>query len=412
MSTLESNAEAFTQGVKVVNTHLISQVSGQRGEPKKDIGPFVMPPAKRLGVMTLRTPLYDSHISLGAKMVDFAGWEMPVTYGSQVEEHHSVRRNAGVFDVSHMGVVDLEGTQAQAFLRFLLANDVSKLDKPGKALYSCLLNEQGGILDDLIVYFIDPNRYRVVVNAATREKDLAWMARYASRFDVAVSPRKDLAMLAVQGPLAIEKVQPVLEPSYAETVSKLPRFCSAARAEWFIARTGYTGEDGLEIILPSNEIVDLWNQILAQGVTPVGLGARDTLRLEAGMSLYGADMDETTTPFESGLGWTVALDSSRGFLGKDALVEQRQRGVTQKMVGLLLEGRGVLRHNQRVLSPNGESLGRVTSGSFSPTLQRSIALARIDKSLEGDCCKVEIRDKQILAKIVKYPFVKGGIANI
>ncbi len=362
--------------------------------------------------MTLRTPLYDSHISLGAKMVDFAGWEMPVTYGSQVEEHHSVRRNAGVFDVSHMGVVDLEGTQAQAFLRFLLANDVSKLDKPGKALYSCLLNEQGGILDDLIVYFIDPNRYRVVVNAATREKDLAWMARYASRFDVAVSPRKDLAMLAVQGPLAIEKVQPVLEPSYAETVSKLPRFCSAARAEWFIARTGYTGEDGLEIILPSNEIVDLWNQILAQGVTPVGLGARDTLRLEAGMSLYGADMDETTTPFESGLGWTVALDSSRGFLGKDALVEQRQRGVTQKMVGLLLEGRGVLRHNQRVLSPNGESLGRVTSGSFSPTLQRSIALARIDKSLEGDCCKVEIRDKQILAKIVKYPFVKGGIANI
>ena len=362
--------------------------------------------------MTLRTPLYDSHISLGAKMVDFAGWDMPVTYGSQVEEHHSVRHNAGVFDVSHMGVVDLEGAQVQAFLCFLLANDVRKLDKPGKALYSCLLNEQGGILDDLIVYFIDPNRYRVVVNAATREKDLAWMARYASRFDVAVSPRKDLAMLAVQGPLAIEKVQPVLEPSYAETVSKLPRFCSAARAEWFIARTGYTGEDGLEIILPSNEIVDLWNQILAQGVTPVGLGARDTLRLEAGMSLYGADMDETTTPFESGLGWTVVLDSSRDFLGKNALVDQRKQGVTQKMVGLLLEGRGVLRHNQRVLTSNGETLGCVTSGSFSPTLQRSIALARIDKSLEGGGCKVEIRGKQIPAKIVKYPFIKGGTANI
>ncbi|MCG8382459.1 MAG: glycine cleavage system aminomethyltransferase GcvT [Gammaproteobacteria bacterium] len=362
--------------------------------------------------MTLRTPLYDSHISLGAKMVDFAGWDMPVTYGSQVEEHHSVRHNAGVFDVSHMGVVDLEGAQVQAFLCFLLANDVRKLDKPGKALYSCLLNEQGGILDDLIVYFRDFNRYRVVVNAATREKDLAWMARYASRFGVTVSPRKDLAMLAVQGPLAIEKVQRVLEPSYAETVSKLSRFYSAARAEWFIARTGYTGEDGLEIILPSHEVVDLWDQILAQGVPPVGLGARDTLRLEAGMSLYGADMDETITPFESGLGWTVVLDSSRDFLGKNALVDQRKQGVTQKMVGLLLEGRGVLRHNQRVLTSNGETLGCVTSGSFSPTLQRSIALARIDKSLEGGGCKVEIRGKQIPAKIVKYPFIKGGTANI
>ncbi len=363
--------------------------------------------------MSQRTPLFDQHQAAGAKIVDFAGWDMPIHYGSQIEEHHQVRNDAGMFDVSHMVVVDIKGPEAKSFLRHLLANDVARITQPIKALYSCMLNEQGGVIDDLIIYFINDNEYRMVVNAATRDKDLAWINAQAEAVDVEVQERDDLAMIAVQGPNARDKAHAALGTVIDPARELKPFFaadCSGEHGELFVARTGYTGEDGFEIIMPAEQAPATWNALLAQGVKPIGLGARDTLRLEAGMNLYGQDMDESITPLEAGLTWTVAFEpTDRAFSGRAMLDKQRAEGVTQKLAGLILDGRGVLRAHQKVLTENGE--GEISSGSFSPTLGKSIALARVPADASGHC-QVEIRNKLIAAHIVKYPFARNGKACI
>jgi aminomethyltransferase len=357
--------------------------------------------------MGLRTPLYETHAAAGARMVDFGGWDMPVNYGSQIEEHHGVRRDAGMFDVSHMCVVDLRGARVRDLLRHLLANDVAKLTQSGKALYSCMLREHGGIIDDLIVYYLDEQWYRMVVNAGTRDKDLEWLRVHAGRFDVAVEPRLDLAMIAVQGPNARQKAASLLDQGYASRVLELGPFFGAPHDQWFVARTGYTGEDGFEIILPSGQAASFWDRLRQAGVMPCGLGARDTLRLEAGMNLYGSDMDETVSPLECGLAWTIAWEpQDRDFIGRAALVEQKARGVPRKQVGLVLSDRAVLRSHQKVIVPAvGE--GEVTSGTFSPTLERSIGLARVP-SQTTDRCEVEIRGRLLAATVVRPPFVRHG----
>ena len=355
--------------------------------------------------MSQRTPLYDAHVAAGARMVDFGGWEMPINYGSQIEEHHKVRQAAGMFDVSHMTVVDINGAQARHFLSYLLANDVAKLKSPGRAFYSCMLNEQGGILDDLITYFLEEAFFRVVVNAATHDKDMAWITSQARAFEVVVKERPELAMIAVQGPAAREAVLAGLPEADAATAAGLKPFSAGQFGDMFIARTGYTGEDGFEVSLPAQSAIALWDQLLAAGVVPCGLGARDTLRLEAGMNLYGQDMDESVTPLESGLGWTTALKDERAFMGKDALLEQKADGIENKLVGLVLQGRGVLRPGQRVVTQAGD--GITTSGSFSPTLQKAIAFARIPRDATQSC-QVDIRGRLLDCSIVQPPFARNG----
>ena len=357
--------------------------------------------------MGKKTPLFSLHQELGARIVDFGGWDMPVQYGSQIAEHHAVRRAAGVFDVSHMCVVDLRGPRVRAFVAELLANDPAKLKTPGKALYSCMLNERGGVLDDLIVYFLTESWFRAVVNAGTRDKDLAWIRRHAAPFGVEVTERTDLAMLAVQGPEARAKAAQLLAPAEAQAALALPVFVGRELGSWFVARTGYTGEDGFEIMMPAADAVPAWRRLNSLGVASCGLGARDTLRLEAGMNLYGHEMDESTDPFESGLAWTVALEPERrAFIGRAALEAIRARGAGRKLVGLLLEDRGVLRSHQKVVVA-GAGEGEITSGTFSPTLERSIALARVPAATAGRV-QVDIRGKLLNAKVVKPPFVRFG----
>jgi aminomethyltransferase len=353
-----------------------------------------------------QTPLNAVHRADGAKMVDFGGWDMPVNYGSQIEEHHAVRRDVGMFDVSHMLSVDLRGSGARDFLRYALANNVDKLKAAGKALYSCLLQPDGGVVDDLIVYFLAEDWFRMVVNAGTADKDIAWLrALIAERApQLSLLPRRDLAMIAVQGPNARERVWQALPGSRAATEA-LRAFSAAEFGDFFIARTGYTGEDGFEIILPASRAAECWSALVAAGVRPCGLGARDTLRLEAGMNLYGQDMDEGVNPLQSGLAWTVDLASPRDFVGKAALLanppQRHQLGL------LLLDQGGVLRGHQRVRSDRGE--GEITSGTFSPTLRASIALARLPIGVvPGDIVRVEVRDKQLAARVVKPPFVRLG----
>ncbi len=360
--------------------------------------------------MPNRTPLYDVHVALGARMVDFAGWEMPIHYGSQIEEHHAVRRDAGMFDVSHMGIVDLQGARVRDFLRYLLANDVARLRERGKALYTCMLNESGGVIDDLIVYYMGDTWYRIVVNAGTRARDLAWFRRHGDSFGVAIEERDDLAMIAVQGPNARAKVHTVLGERAAE-VKMLARFTAVeVGQDMFIARTGYTGEDGYEIMLPADEVEDLWHRLQATDVAPCGLGARDTLRLEAGMALYGQDMDEDTSPLEAGLAWTVAFEpDDRDFVGRAALEAQRTAGVARELVGLVLDDKGVLRAHQRVVIDGRE--GEITSGSFSPTLGRAVAFARMPTGVQGSC-QVDVRGRLLAAHIVKPPFVRNGQAVV
>ena len=355
--------------------------------------------------MPQHTPLHGAHVSAGARMVDFGGWEMPINYGSQIEEHNKVRQAAGMFDVSHMTVVDIRGTHARIFLSYLLANDVAKLETPGRAFYSCMLNEQGGVVDDLITYFLEETFFRVVVNAATHDKDMEWITSQARAFDVVVEERPELAMIAVQGPAARETVLSLLSEDDAAAAGEIRPFGAGQFGEMFIARTGYTGEDGFEISLPGESATALWDKLAARGVAPCGLGARDTLRLEAGMNLYGQDMDESVTPLESGLAWTVALKDDRIFVGKDALLMQKEEGVEHKLVGLVLKDRGVLRPGQRVVTDAGE--GVTTSGSFSPTLQRAIAFARVPRNASGSC-QVDIRGKLLECSIVRPPFARDG----
>lgn len=357
--------------------------------------------------MSQRTPLYEKHLEAGGKIVDFAGWEMPIHYGSQIEEHHQVRRTAGMFDVSHMVVIDFNGSEVRDYLRKLLANDVTRLKIPGKALYSCMLNEQGGVIDDLIVYYLHDTHYRMVVNAATREKDLVWMEKQSDGFDVALNERNDLSMIAVQGPEARTIASNLLSEDERRVAESLKPFFGVQLSQLFFARTGYTGEDGFEIIVPNEQAADFWQALLDAGVKPCGLGARDTLRLEAGMNLYGSDMDENVSPLESGLGWTVAWEpTERNFIGRDALEQQRDAGNVMRFVGLYLETRGVLRGHQKVICEDG-SEGEITSGTFSPTLENAIAMARVPAST-ADHCEVVIRGKRLPARVVKTPFVRQG----
>ncbi|MBB6342780.1 aminomethyltransferase [Pseudomonas fluvialis] len=360
--------------------------------------------------MGQRTPLYDLHVALGAKIVDFGGWDMPLHYGSQVEEHHQVRRDCGVFDVSHMTVVDVTGSQAKAYLQHLLANDVERLQVLGKALYSGMLNEQGGVIDDLIVY-LTAEGYRVVVNASTRDKDLAWMQQQSAGFDVALQHQAGLAMLAVQGPQARAKTAELVSAARAALIHELKPFQGLPEGDWFIARTGYTGEDGLEIMLPAEQAPGFLNELVGAGIAPAGLGARDTLRLEAGMNLYGQDMTEEVSPLAANMGWTIAWEpAERQFVGRAVLEAQRAAGDQPKLVGLVLEERGVLRAHQ-VVRVEGVGEGEITSGSFSPTLGKSIALARVPAGT-GDRAEVEIRGKWFPVRVVQANFVRHGKALI
>ena len=356
--------------------------------------------------MSKQTPLHRAHVDAGARMVDFAGWEMPVNYGSQIEEHHAVRRRAGMFDVSHMLALDLDGADARKFLRAVLANDVAKLTVAGKALYSCMLTPTGGVIDDLIVYHFADDRYRLVVNAGTADKDLAWLRERIDRDAAAVdlTPRRDLAMIAVQGPEARRLCWQAL-PGSEEASGTLPPFHAADCDGVLIARTGYTGEDGFELSVPADRAEDLWRSLLDAGVAPCGLGARDTLRLEAGMNLYGQDMDEDTSPLDAGLAWTIDFkDENRHFIGREPL---EQAGARRRMLGLVLEDKGVLRTHMKVATEHGD--GITTSGSFSPTLQKAIAFARLPLAVAPDeRVTVDIRGRMAEARTVKLPFVRNG----
>ena len=359
--------------------------------------------------MIAKTPLYAIHKACGAKMVDFHGWEMPLHYGSQLEEHHHVRRDAGMFDVSHMTVIDVLGAGGRQFLRKLLTNDIDQLTHTGKALYTCMCNEHGGIIDDLIVYQRASDNYRLVLNSATKSKDIAWIWEKSEGFSVGLQERPELAMLAVQGPNAIAKTCSILSAAQVDAVSTLTNFECVDVDQWFFARTGYTGEEGFEIIVPQEMIASLWNELLGAGVKPCGLAARDTLRMEAGLLLYGQDMDESTTPLESGLAWTIQWQpEERGFIGMGALFSQKQQGVARKMVGLTLLDKGIMRQGQKVIIEHCPD-GIITSGGYSPTLDQSIALARVPVKT-GSQVMVEIRGKQIPARVGKPRFVKQGKA--
>ena len=361
--------------------------------------------------MGSQTPLFTCHVEAGARIVDFGGWDMPLHYGSQLEEHHAVRKHAGAFDVSHMTVVDISGASATKFLQRLLANDVARLKEQGKALYSCMLNEQGGVIDDLITYFLAPDRYRMIVNAATRAKDLAWINEQSASYTVDVAERPELAMIAVQGPQARSLAAAAFDERVREPALALPPFYALEAGDLLIARTGYTGEDGWEIVIPAEQAAALWRQYLDAGIQPCGLGARDTLRLEAGMNLYGTDMDETVSPLEAGLGWTIAWEpQNRDFIGAGPLAEMRTNTSRRNFSGLLLEGKGVLRNHQRVVV-DGNDDGEITSGGFSPTLERSIAMARIPAG-DYERAQVEVRNRLLDVRIVGMPFVRNGKIRI
>lgn len=363
--------------------------------------------------MLKKTVLNAAHRAMNARMVDFGGWDMPVNYGSQIEEHNAVRSNCGMFDVSHMCPVDVVGADCRQFLSRLVANDVAKLQVSGKALYAAMLNDAGGVIDDLIIYFINETRFRIVVNAGTALKDLDWMQAKVTewKLDVSITQRRDgnepLGIIAVQGPNARAKVWEVL-PQTKTATEGLKAFFAAEVDQYFIASTGYTGEDGYEIMLPAGEAEALWNKLNAAGVAPCGLGARDTLRLEAGMNLYGQDMDESVSPLDAGLSWTVAMKDERDFVGKAVLTAAGQQ---KQFLGLILLDKGVLRGHQTVVTKQGN--GEITSGSFSPTLQQSIALARLPLGVAiGDEVEVDIRGKLLKAKVVKPVFARNGKAVI
>lgn len=358
--------------------------------------------------MTNKTVLHAKHLASGAKMVDFYGWDMPINYGSQIEEHHAVRQHAGMFDVSHMTIVDIQGNDAKAFLRHLVINDVAKLTVAGKALYTGMLNKEGGVIDDLIIYFFSDTNYRLVVNSATREKDLAWMNKQASGFNLAITERPEFGMIAVQGPQAKAKVAELLTAEQIIAIEGMKPFFGVQVGDLFIATTGYTGEDGYEIIVPDSATEEFWQKLLDVGVAPCGLGARDTLRLEAGMNLYGLDMDETVSPLAANMAWTISWEpSERNFIGRDVLTSQKAAGTEPKLVGLVLIEKGVLRSHQVVLTEFGK--GEITSGSFSPTLGHSIALARVPRSIKvGDIVEVEMRKKLVKVQVTKPSFVRNG----
>ena len=318
-----------------------------------------------------------------------------------------MRRDAGLFDVSHMTIVDIGGGGSRSLLRYLLSNNVDKLEKPGKALYTCMLNERGGVIDDLIVYLLEADRFRLVFNAATRDKVMAWVKKNAADYSVDIDERDDLAMIAAQGPNARAKVHAILDEQGRKSASALAPFYGTPVKDMFISRTGYTGEDGYEIIAPHDTLRGLWRRLVDAGIKPCGLGARDTLRLEAGMNLYGTDMDEDTSPLQCGLGWTVAWEpAERDFVGRAALAQRRRDDALPAWAGLVLQDKGVLRNHQAVFC-DGNKVGEITSGSFSPTLGRAIAFARLAADAPAQC-QVEVRGRPRPVKVVKPPFVRHG----
>ncbi|MCY3793880.1 MAG: glycine cleavage system aminomethyltransferase GcvT [Gammaproteobacteria bacterium] len=346
-----------------------------------------------------KTALHDACIAAGAKMAPFAGWSLPLHFGSQIAEHRAVRASAGLFDVSHMAIFDVGGVGALPLLRRVLAGDVARLTSEGQALYTLMLNESAGIIDDLLAYR-QGDGYRLVANAANRDAVGGWLKHMAGS-DTTVTER-DLALVALQGPRALE----LFEDAYGAGTDRLKPFHATSLGDWMLARTGYTGEAGLEIMLPKADAPGLWSRLIAAGAAPAGLGARDTLRLEAGLKLHGQDMDADTTPLEAGLGWTVHWQpEERRFIGREALTQQAAEGARTQLVGLVLEGRGVLRGGQRVLTAEGE--GVVTSGIFSPTLGYSIAFARLPSNATGPA-EVLIRGKRQGASLVRPPFVRRG----
>ena len=360
--------------------------------------------------MLRRTPLYEEHLKIKAQFFNFAGWEMPLYYVSQIKEHHQVRQHAGIFDVSHMGVIDVEGEDAFAFLRYLLANDVAKLKGPGHALYTCMLNEIGGVIDDLMVYYITSRHYRLVVNAGARQKDLSWIKKQSRFLKVTVNECSQMCIMAVQGPAIFSVIKSVFNQVTIAALILLKPFQFILSKDLLIARTGYTGENGFEIVVPDEKAPALWQKFINHGANPCGLGARDTLRLEAGLNLYGTDMDETTSPLISNLAWTVSLsDPARHFIGRSALKKQLDEGVKEQLIGLIMKEPGVLRNHQKVWLANNKD-GKITSGGFSPTLGHAIALARLPVKIES-ASYIERRGKHIPVKIIKPPFIRRGKKN-
>ena len=349
-----------------------------------------------------KTPLHNAHIQLGAKMVNFSNWEMPISYSSLIKEHNAVRNAAGIFDVSHMSVFDFDGGNQIAFFKKIFANDIKKIYKDNKAIYGALLNEEGGILDDLIIYHAN-NKFRLVSNCSTREQNKQWLEKYAVEFGVKVMERSDMGILAIQGPDALNKILEIKEID--AQVNTLQSFGCMFEGDKLYARTGYTGEDGLELIVPTQDINHLWDQALELGCTPIGLGARDTLRLEAGLNLYGNDMTINNHPYESNLGWTIDMsDKNREFIGKNALLSIDQ-SKSQKIVGIILQDKGVLRSGYEITHEQGK--GVVLSGSYSPTLQSSIGLARVDQGYKENG-KVMIRNKVLNIDFVSPRFLGQG----
>jgi aminomethyltransferase len=362
-----------------------------------------------------QTPLYALHRAAGARMVDFGGWDMPVNYGSQIDEHHAVRGDAGMFDVSHMRAVDLEGEGARDFLRHVLANNVDKLTAPGKALYSCLLRPDGGVLDDLIVYFLREDFFRLVVNAGTADKDIAWLRELmkARSPQLRLTPRDDLAMIAVQGPQARAKVWQALPGSEASSSGLKPFFGIEAPlpgGHCFIARTGYTGEDGFEIYTTDPDPGIIWATLIEKGtplgLLPIGLGARDTLRLESKLMLYGNDISDKTTVLEADLKWIVKLQKG-AFLGRPVIEKQLAEGLKRKLVGFELAEPGVARPHYPVYV-KGQKVSEVASGTFSPLLKKAIGLVYlpIEATAVGTEFEIEIRTKRTKARVIPTPFYK------
>ena len=349
-----------------------------------------------------KTPLNKSHIELGAKMVNFSNWEMPISYSSLIEEHNAVRNTVGIFDVSHMSVFDFDGDNQVAFFEKIFANDIKKIYKDNKAIYGALLNEEGGILDDLIIYHAN-NKFRLVSNCSTREQNRQWFEKHAVEFGVKVLERSDMGILAIQGPDALNKILEIKEID--NQVNTLQSFGCMFEGDKLYARTGYTGEDGLELIVPTKDINHLWDQALELGCTPIGLGARDTLRLEAGLNLYGNDMTINNHPYESNMGWTIDMsDENREFIGKDAILSIDQ-SKSQKIVGIILQDKGILRSGYEITHEQGK--GVVLSGSYSPTLQSSIGLARVDQGYKENG-KVMIRNKLLNIDFVSPRFLGQG----
>jgi aminomethyltransferase len=350
-----------------------------------------------------RTPLYDEHKALGARLVDFAGWQMPVQYEGIKAEHQAVRTAAGLFDVSHMGEAFFRGPDAEKAVQRLVTRDVSRLET-GQSGYSAVCYEDGGTVDDVLVYR-RPDDFLVVVNASNREKDLDHFRANTEDLDVEISDETEAwALLALQGPESADLLQRLTETDL--TNLKYFRFTEGevAGARTIISRTGYTGEDGFELYLPSDDAPRVWRELLEAGATPAGLGARDTLRLEAGMCLYGNELDPETTPLEAGIGFAVHLDKEQEFIGQDALRREKEEGLRKKLVGFEVEGRGIARHDHPVRVED-ETVGRVTSGTFSPTLNRAIGLALVSPGVEDEF-EVVIRERPVEAHTVELPFYR------